>query len=26
VIEGTIRKEIFLDGRYFDNHWMGMEL
>jgi RimJ/RimL family protein N-acetyltransferase len=26
VIEGTIRKEIFLDGRYFDNHWMGMAL
>jgi RimJ/RimL family protein N-acetyltransferase len=26
VIEGTIRKEILLDGRYFDHHWMGLEL
>jgi RimJ/RimL family protein N-acetyltransferase len=26
VIEGTIRKEIFLDGEYFDHHWMGLEL
>jgi RimJ/RimL family protein N-acetyltransferase len=25
-IEGTIRKEIFLDGSYFDHHWMGLEL
>ncbi|TMA10186.1 MAG: GNAT family N-acetyltransferase [Deltaproteobacteria bacterium] len=26
VKEGTIRKEIFLDGTYFDQHWMGLEL
>jgi RimJ/RimL family protein N-acetyltransferase len=26
VIEGTIRKGIFLDGRYFDSYWMGLEL
>ena len=25
-IEGTIRKEMFLDGQYFDHHWMGLEL
>jgi RimJ/RimL family protein N-acetyltransferase len=24
--EGTIRKEILLDGKYFDHHWMGLEL
>ncbi|MFC1851696.1 GNAT family N-acetyltransferase [candidate division CSSED10-310 bacterium] len=24
--EGTIRKEIFLDGTYFDHYWMGLEL
>ncbi len=26
VIEGTIRKEILLDGKYFDHHWMGLAL
>jgi RimJ/RimL family protein N-acetyltransferase len=26
VIEGTSRKEILLDGSYFDHHWMGLEL
>lgn len=26
VKEGTIRKEILLDGNYFDHHWMGLEL
>lgn len=26
VIEGTIRKEVFLNGQYFDYHWMGLEL
>ncbi|HCP31854.1 TPA: N-acetyltransferase [Candidatus Acetothermia bacterium] len=26
VIEGTIRREVFLDGKYFDHHWMGLEL
>jgi RimJ/RimL family protein N-acetyltransferase len=26
VNEGTIRKEIFLGSRYFDHHWMGIEL
>jgi RimJ/RimL family protein N-acetyltransferase len=26
VIEGTIRKGIFLDGRYYDSYWMGLEL
>ena len=26
VIEGTIHREIFLDGRYYDHHWMGLEL
>ena len=25
-IEGTCRKEILLDGRYYDHHWMGLEL
>jgi len=24
--EGTIHKEILLDGSYFDHHWMGLEL
>jgi len=26
VNEGTIRKEIFLNGTYFAQHWMGLEL
>lgn len=26
AIEGTIRKEIFLDGKYYHHHWMGLEL
>jgi RimJ/RimL family protein N-acetyltransferase len=26
MIEGTSRKEIFLDGRYYDHHWMRLEL
>jgi RimJ/RimL family protein N-acetyltransferase len=26
VIEGTIRKEIFIDGRYLDHYWMGLEV
>lgn len=26
VREGTIRKEIFLDGQYYDLYWMGLEL
>lgn len=26
AIEGTIRKEIFLHSKYFDHHWMGLEL
>lgn len=26
VIEGTIRNEIFLDGKYYDHHWMGLNL
>ncbi|HQE91438.1 MAG TPA: GNAT family protein [Anaerolineae bacterium] len=26
VIEGTIRKGIFLHGEYFDHYWMGLEL
>lgn len=26
VHEGTIRKEILLDGSYFDHRWMGLEL
>jgi len=26
VIEGTIHKQIFLDGAYFDHYWMGLEL
>lgn len=25
-IEGTMRKELFVDGEYFDYHWMGLEL
>ncbi|MFX1487199.1 MAG: GNAT family N-acetyltransferase [Promethearchaeota archaeon] len=24
--EGTIRKEIFIDGKYYDHHWMSLEL
>ena len=26
VTEGRIRKEIFLNGTYFDQYWMGLEL
>jgi RimJ/RimL family protein N-acetyltransferase len=26
VVEGTISREIRLDGRYYDHHWMGLEL
>jgi RimJ/RimL family protein N-acetyltransferase len=26
VIEGTIRKEIYIDGRYLDHYWMGLEV
>ena len=26
IIEGTIQKEIFLNGKYFDLHWMGLKL
>ena len=26
VIEGTISKQVFIDGAYFDHHWMGLEL
>jgi len=26
VREGTTRKEILLDGKYYDHHWMGLEL
>ena len=26
IIEGTIRKEIILNGNYYDHHWMGLEL
>jgi RimJ/RimL family protein N-acetyltransferase len=26
VIEGTISREMFLDGHYYDHHWMGLEL
>jgi RimJ/RimL family protein N-acetyltransferase len=26
VIEGTISRGIFLDGRYFDHYWMGLEV
>jgi RimJ/RimL family protein N-acetyltransferase len=26
VIEGTVRKEIFFNGTYFDNYLMGLEL
>ena len=26
VIEGTIRREILIDGSYFDHNWMGREL
>ncbi|MFC1878566.1 GNAT family N-acetyltransferase [Chloroflexota bacterium] len=26
VTEGIIRKEIFLDGKYFDLAWMGLEI
>lgn len=26
MIEGTIRREIFIDGEYFDHHWTGLEL
>jgi len=25
-LEGTLRREMFLGGRYYDNHWMGLEL
>jgi RimJ/RimL family protein N-acetyltransferase len=26
AIEGTIKKEMFLGGKYYDNYWMGIEL
>jgi RimJ/RimL family protein N-acetyltransferase len=26
VVEGTIHREILLDGKYYDHHWMGLEL
>jgi RimJ/RimL family protein N-acetyltransferase len=26
VIEGTISREMFLDGKYYSHHWMGLEL
>jgi RimJ/RimL family protein N-acetyltransferase len=26
AIEGTIRRAIYMDGRYYDNYWMGSEL
>lgn len=26
AIEGTIHKQILLDGTYYDHHWMGLEL
>lgn len=26
VIEGTIRKEIFIDGKFYDHYWMGLEI
>ena len=26
VIEGTMRNEMFIDGTYYDLHWMGREL
>ena len=26
VIEGRIRKQILLEGKYYDRHWMGLEL
>jgi RimJ/RimL family protein N-acetyltransferase len=26
VREGTISKEILLDSKYYDHHWMGLEL
>jgi RimJ/RimL family protein N-acetyltransferase len=26
VKEGTIQKELLLDGKYYDNYWMGLEL
>jgi RimJ/RimL family protein N-acetyltransferase len=26
VREGTLRRQIFLDGRYYDHYWMGLEL
>jgi RimJ/RimL family protein N-acetyltransferase len=26
TIEGTIRKAIWIDGRYYDHYWMGLEL
>jgi len=24
--EGTISKEMFLNGKYFAHHWMGMDI
>jgi RimJ/RimL family protein N-acetyltransferase len=26
LFEGTLHKEFFVDGRYYDLHWMGLEL
>ena len=25
-IEGTLKKEMYIDGNYYDNFWMGLEL
>ena len=25
VIEGTMRNAVFIDGTYYDLHWMGLE-
>lgn len=26
IVEGTLKREIFLDGTYYDHLWMGLEL
>ena len=26
VIEGTLRRQVYLGGRYYDHYWMGLEL
>ena len=26
ALEGTIRREFLIDGKYYDHHWMGIDM